>query len=224
MSTVDRVIVVANGQFAHPARLLALLDAAGWVIAADGGANWLDAHGRVPQQVIGDMDSIAPALLERLLAGRCRVDRYPAHKDETDTELALAAAAALLPREILLLGALGGRIDHTLGNLSLLGMPLLQGIAMRIYDGLSYLWQVTERGTLEGAPGDLISLIPWGGDACGVTTQGLAYPLCGETLSFGPSRGISNVLLGSSGEVSLRRGQLLITHTPLADLEADDER
>ncbi|MFO7697666.1 MAG: thiamine diphosphokinase [Anaerolineae bacterium] len=218
---LDRVVVVLHGRFSHEERLLAVVDAADSVIAADGGANWLDAHGRVPQQIVGDMDSVDPELLRRLEDMGCKVSRYPAHKDETDAELALAAAAALKPRQIVLLGALGGRIDHALGNLSLLAMRELAGIAVRVYDGLSTVWLVTDAGEIRGAPGDIVSLIPWAGDACGIHTEGLAYPLNGETLTFGPSRGISNVLLGEQGRVTLASGQLLIVHTPLADLEQE---
>ncbi len=219
MSASDRVVVVVNGRFAHEQRLLAVIDAADRVIAADGGANWLNAHGRAPQQIVGDMDSVDPEVLSRLEAAGCLVIRYPAHKDETDAELALAAAAALRPREIIVLGALGGRIDHELGNLSLLAMRELSGIAVRIYDGLSTLWLVTDASEIGGAPGDLVSLIPWGGDACGIHTEGLAYPLRGEALRFGPSRGVSNALLGEQGRVSLESGQLLIVHTPVGNLE-----
>jgi thiamine pyrophosphokinase len=216
---VDRVVVVVNGRFAHETRLLQVVDSADAIIAADGGANWLAAHGRTPQQVIGDMDSVDPALLFRLESAGSEIDRYPAHKDETDAELALAAAAALRPGEITILGALGGRIDHTLGNLSLLSMGVLRGLSVRVYDGLSTLWLVSGETEVRGVAGDLVSLIPWGGDACGIRTEGLAYPLHNETLRFGPSRGISNVLLGERARVSLSAGQLLIVHTPLTALE-----
>jgi thiamine pyrophosphokinase len=219
---LDRVVVVANGQFSHEQRLLAVIDAAEYVIAADGGANWLDAHGRTPRQIVGDMDSVDPELLRQLEASGCLVTRHPAHKDETDAELALAAAAALQPREIVLLGALGGRIDHALGNLSLLAMTDMRGLAVHMYDGLSTLWLVSDASEIRGAPGDLVSLIPWGGDACGIRTKGLAYPLSDETLHFGPSRGISNVLLGERGHVRLTSGQLLVVLTPLAHL-GDEE-
>ncbi|MHB1317026.1 MAG: thiamine diphosphokinase [Anaerolineae bacterium] len=219
MPALDRVAVVVNGRFENEQRLLAVVDAANYVIAADGGANWLNAHGRDPQQIVGDMDSVDPALLRRLEDRGGKVSRYPAHKDETDAELALAAAAALQPREIVLLGALGGRIDHALGNLSLLAMCELGGIVVRIYDGLSMLWLVSDSSEISGAPGDIVSLIPWGGDACGIHTEGLAYPLRGDTLRLGPSRGISNVLLAEHGRVTLASGQLLVVQTPAANLE-----
>ncbi len=219
MEAVKRIVIVVNGRFAHEERLLAVLDSADCIIAADGGANWLDAHGRTPHRIVGDMDSVDPALLTRLEQNGCRVVRYPTHKDETDAELALATAAALDPAEIVILGALGGRIDHALGNLSLLSMPVLRGIAVYVFDGQSALWLATGCTEVLGNPGDVVSLIPWGGDACDIHTEGLAYPLRGETLPFGPSRGISNVLLGSSARISLGSGQLLVVNTPLEHRE-----
>jgi len=214
-----RVVVVMNGAFAHIERLLAVLDTADCVIAADGGANWLADHGRLPDILVGDLDSVHPEILQQAeLSGR-KVLRYPQHKDETDAELALAAAAATEPGEIILLGALGGRIDHTLGNLSLLNMEALRSLNVRIYDGLSAVWLVSDYTEICGMAGDLVSLIPWGGDAHGVKTEGLAYALRGETLRFGPSRGISNSLTAEHARVSLAGGQLLIVHTPRSALK-----
>jgi len=214
-----RVVVVMNGAFAHIERLFAVLDTADCVIAADGGANWLADHGRLPDILVGDLDSVHPEVLQQVeLSGR-KVLRYPQHKDETDAELALAAAAATEPGEIILLGALGGRIDHTLGNLSLLNMEALRSLNVRIYDGLSVVWLVTDHSDISGMAGDLVSLIPWGGDAHRVRTEGLAYALRGETLPFGPSRGISNSLTAEHARVSLAGGQLLIVHTPRSALK-----
>ncbi len=222
------VAVVANGEFAHPRRLEATLDTADAIVAADGAAAWLAAHGRPPDLLVGDMDSVEPALLERLAAGGCRLVRHPAHKDETDTELALHEAVALGARRITLLGALGGRIDHAMANIMLLLMPVLEGIETAIFDGQSRLFLIhagspCDGATIAGEAGDVLSLIPLGGDAEGVLTEGLEYPLRDETLAFGPARGVSNVFLGDKARVSLRRGILLAVHTPRQHLEEAEE-
>jgi thiamine pyrophosphokinase len=213
-----RIVAVAlNGAFAPRPRLLALLARADRIIAADGGANWLAAQGHTPHLLVGDMDSVEPGVLARAQAKGCQIQRHPAHKDETDAELALAAAAALRPQEIAILGALGGRMDHALGNLALLGMPALRGILVRIWDATSVIWLAEGETEIQGAPGDTVSLIPWGGDAEGIATEGLAYPLRGEALRVGPSRGISNVLVGERARVTLQAGRLLVVHTPAVD-------
>jgi len=208
------IVVVANGDFSHPASLLGVLDGADTIIAADGGANWLATQGRLPDVLVGDMDSVSPPVMEALRGGRCRLVRHPAHKDETDLELALLEAVALGAGRITILGALGGRIDHALANILLLTMPQLADVATVIYDGRSYLRVLRHAGEIRGQVGDAVSLIPLGGDAIGVVTQGLEYPLRDETLRFGLARGVSNVLLEPTAQISLRGGILLLVHTP----------
>jgi len=213
------VAVVANGEFAHAQRLLAMLDAADLIVAADGAAGWLVAHGRPPGLLVGDMDSVDPAILARLTAGGCRLVRHPAHKDETDTELALHEAVALGARRITILGALGGRIDHAVANITLLLMPELEGIETVIFDGRSRLFLIRQAAAIEGHTDDVLSLIPLGGDVEGIVTEGLEYPLRDETLALGLARGVSNVLVQDTARVSLRRGVLLAVHTPQRYLE-----
>ncbi|MHB0858894.1 MAG: thiamine diphosphokinase [Anaerolineae bacterium] len=216
-------VVVANGEFAFPQRLLAVLAKADQVIAADGGANWLVAQGITPDILVGDMDSIAPELVKTLAIGGCRLVQRPTHKDETDTELALLEAAARGARHITLLGALGGRIDHALANVLLLTMPALQGIETSIFDGRSYLTLVSASCQVAGSAGDIVSLLPLSGPAEGVRTEGLEYLLAGETLWIGAARGVSNVMLGAIAHVSLEHGLLLLVHTPAAHLPQDEE-
>lgn len=222
--SIAYVVVVLNGVVRSEPRLLSILNRAEYVIAADGGANWLDALGRVPDLLVGDMDSVEPAVLGRLQERGCHIQRHAAQKDETDAELALTAAAALSPQEIIVLGALGGRIDHTLGNLALLTMPELDGILTYVWDGVSLTWLITESTEIWGAPGDTVSLVPWGGDAEGIVTEGLSYPLQGETLDMGPSRGISNVLAEVPARVALQAGRLLVVHTPAEENDTDEHR
>lgn len=217
---LGQVVVVANGEFPPPARLRPILQAAERIVAADGGANWLVAQGLRADLLVGDLDSATPAAVAALEAAGCRVQRYPTHKDETDLELALQAAAAGQPRRIVIIGAGGGRIDHALANILLLALPDLAGIATWLFDGQSYLTLLQAmdgpaEAALDGRPGDLLSLIPMGGDAVGIATAGLEYPLRDETLYFGPARGVSNVFLGSRAGVRLRQGRLLLIHTPL---------
>jgi thiamine pyrophosphokinase len=212
---VSHIIVVVNGEFARPEPLLAVLQTADLVVAADGGANWLRAQGLAPDVLIGDLDSVAADALAELEAADGIIIRHSTHKDETDTELALLYAIAHRPTHVTVLGALGGRIDHELANIMLLALPQLEGTSTTIYDGASWVRLATAGSvSLSGAEGDLVSLLPWGGDCFGVTTHGLAYPLLDEPLPFGPARGISNVMLAASAEVTVRSGRLLVVHTP----------
>jgi thiamine pyrophosphokinase len=112
-------------------------------------------------------------------------------------------------------------VDHALANVGLLAMPELARVDVALYDGLTRLWLVRTALALDGAAGDIVSLLAWGGDAIGVTLSGLAYPLTGARLPLGGARGISNVMLGARATVEVRGGALLVAHTPLADLEAN---
>jgi thiamine pyrophosphokinase len=209
-----RVIVVASGELdERDARWLASVDL---LIAADGGAASLDRIGRRPDRLIGDLDSVSADLVERLEAAGTRVERHPTDKDASDTELALGAAIAAGGTEIVLLGALGGaRLDHEVANLLLIADPELEGVDVRLIQGGTTVRALRGGGrlTLDDADGELVSLLPVGGDATGVTTTGLRWSLADAVLRMGRSRGLSNELVEASASVSLERGTLLVVQT-----------
>jgi thiamine pyrophosphokinase len=209
-----RVVIVAAGDLAHSdARWL---DDADMLVAADGGARALDELGRLPDLVIGDLDSAEPSLVDRLEAAGTRVERHPADKDASDLELALLSAVGAGADEIVLLGALGGtRLDHELANLLLLTDDALAACEVRIVRGRTTVRVLRggDRLALSGDPGDLATLLPIGGDAAGVTTHGLHWPLEGATLRMGRSRGLSNSIASLPAYVFLERGALLVVET-----------
>jgi len=154
------------------------------------------------------------------------VDRVARDKDESDTELALTAALVGGADAVTILGALGGpRGDHAVSNLALLDHPALAGRPAWLYDEhgarLSLLVAPDAEGRavareLAGRPGDLVSLVPVGSTAVGVTTSGLRYPLAREPLALGRTRGISNVRTGPVARVTLESGRLLVIETPVS--------
>jgi thiamine pyrophosphokinase len=142
--------------------------------------------------------------------------RFSPHKDETDLELALQHAVRAGATQIIVLAALGGRLDQTIANLLLLALPELKGLDVRIVEGpqSAFFIHAGRDALIAGQPGDTVSLIPLGGDALGVTTEGLEWPLCDDPLRFGPARGVSNVLTAEQARVRVREGLLLcvVTH------------
>ena len=209
-----KAVVVADGE--PDARDADQLADADLIVAADGGARWLDAMGVRPHLLIGDLDSVDPDLIVRLAAEGVSVERHPVDKDASDAELALDRATASGADEVVVLGALGGeRLDHELANLLLLADPSWQVRDLRVVRGGTIVRAVHggERLSLLGAIGDLVSLLPIGGDAEGVRTAGLRFPLSGERLRLGPSRGLSNVVVDQPASVSLERGTLLVVET-----------
>ena len=119
------------------------------------------------------------------------------------------------------MGAIGGRLDHTLANVMLLAMPELAQVRTRIVDGATSvtLLRAGEDEELRGAVGDLVSLLPLGGDVAGITTSGLEWPLHDATLSVGLARGVSNVMTDETARVSITGGLLLVVH-----LRGDSDR
>lgn len=188
-----------------------------FVVAADGGALALERWKVLPHLVVGDMDSLGDAGVQRLARRGIAVAKFPKEKDESDLELAVAQAIAAGAQEIVLLGALGGeRLDHEAANLLLLADPGYDGVRLEARRGALRLSAVRGPGSLplDAPPGTLVTLLPVAADAEGVRTEGLRYPLAGDTLAFGKSRGLSNEIASQPASVALARGTLLIFVTP----------
>jgi thiamine pyrophosphokinase len=217
-----RCVIIANG--GPPDRETARRHAAGadLLVAADGGAHHALALGLIPHVVIGDLDSLAEEEQARLRAGGTCFIVHPAAKDETDLELALLYAVERDADPIVVLGALGGRLDQTLANVLLLTMPALIGREVRLVDGAQTAFVVRDEATLSGQAGDTVSLIPLGGEARGITTSGLAYPLDDGTLPFGPALGVSNAMTALQARVQVRDGLLLCVHLSHSEIETGD--
>jgi thiamine pyrophosphokinase len=206
-----RAVIFANGLLSDPSGIHAAIQPGDLLIAADGGSSHFMTLGITPHVLIGDFDSLNESDLERLQAGEVEIIRHPAHKDFTDLELALQYAEGRGAEEIWVYAALGARWDHTLSNLLLPAAAHLQKCRIALIDGPQEIRLIRGGETLEvhGKRGDILSLIPAGGDAHGVTTANLEYPLAGETLFFGGTRGVSNVFLEEAASVRLERGLLV---------------
>lgn len=214
-----RAIVVAGGQSGAEENWSRWVRDGDWILGADGGAALALERGLVPHVVIGDMDSLPAGARTALAARGCRFVEHPRAKDETDLELALTYAAEGGAGEIIVLGSLGGRLDHTLANVLLLSLPRLAGLAVCIVNGdeVTRLIRGGQSVTIEGEQGDRVSLLPLGGDARGVTTSGLAWSLQDTDLRFGFSRGVSNEMTGAVARVQVREGHLLVVHGSASD-------
>jgi thiamine pyrophosphokinase len=207
-------VVVASGDLVAGDELH--VASADVVVAADGGAQSLERLGRRPDLVVGDLDSIAPQLLELLRDAGVPIERHPADKDASDAELAIERAQALGARRIVLLGATGGdRLDHELANVLLVADRRYAGLDLRLVRGRTVLraLHAGARLEIEARAGDGVTLLPIGGDAHGVRSAGLRWPLDGETLAFGRSRGLSNEVVATPASVQLERGTLLVVTT-----------
>ena len=198
------IVVVAGGSVPS-SRAAEAIPRGAPVIAADSGADHALTLGLDVELAVGDFDSVTP----EGLAAAAHVERHPAAKDATDLELALRAASARQPRRILVVGGSEGRLDHLLGELLILGAEWLAGVELDAVLGEARIHLVRDERRLEGEEGELISLFALGGPATGIVTEGLVYPLRGEGLEPGSSRGISNVFGASQARIALESGLLL---------------
>jgi thiamine pyrophosphokinase len=201
-----RAIIFANGTLSDPSAARAAIRPGDRLIAADGGLHHLHQLGLMPAVLIGDLDSVEPSEVEAVRRAGGRVEQFPVRKDKTDLELAVRLAWAEGAGDILIFGALGGRWDQTLANLLLLAHEDFRSVRIRLVDGAQQIYLIQGSASIEGEPGDTVSLISLQGDARGVTTGGLEYPLRDGQLPFGSTLGISNVLLGEQASVSVQDG------------------
>ena len=210
-----RAVIFANGILNYLPDTYAIMRSDDLVIAADGGARHCLSLNIIPSFVIGDLDSLCNDDLNILQIAGAKIIRYPIKKDQTDLELALQLAIDMGADDIIVFGALGARWDMSIGNILLLTASKLIDATVRLIDGLQevMLLRGGKKLVFHGQKGDILSLVPLGRDAYGVTLHGLEYPLKDDVLQSGATRGISNVLIAEKATVCLKQGLLLCIHT-----------
>lgn len=214
MEKNKRAVIFANGESTSNKRILEEIDNANLLIAADGGLHHFQEIGIVPHVLIGDLDSISSMHLVELEAAHITIIQHPPRKDETDLELALHYAKQQGIKEVIVFFALGSRWDMTITNLLLPSLEVFHDLNIHFINGFHKMTLIRGGSTLHisGRAGDTISLIPVGGNAIGINSHGLEYPLSNDTLLLGSSRGVSNVLLEDIASVQLTTGILLCIH------------
>ena len=211
MQTDNRAVLFANGQ-ARPGFEISLLPG-DFLVAVDGGLHHLTRIGLKPHLLIGDLDSVDASELAEIIEAGIEVQRFPPAKDKTDLELALEYALKIGYAQIVIAYPFGDRVDHTLGNLSMLTRPDLLGKTLLLDDGLVEARLLNASASLSTQPGELVSLIAWSVPVEGITTKGLQYPLNNETIVPWQTRGISNVALAELIELDFKSGRLLVIRT-----------
>lgn len=212
-----RAVIIANGILSDLNEVNEAIRPGDLLIAADGGGRYCRELGLTPAVLIGDFDSLEEPEVAFFEDAGTEIIRHPTRKDFTDLELAIRHAQELGASEIIVLAALGSRWDQSLANLLLPAAADFQGLRISLMDGqqeiLLLRGGMDESGPaqleIRGQPGETVSLIPVGGDAHGITTHELEYPLANETLFFGTTRGVSNLMLSNKASISLESGLLL---------------
>jgi thiamine pyrophosphokinase len=208
-----RAVVFVNGEVRDYATLARWLRPGDHLIGADGGTRHILALALTPDAVVGDLDSLEAESIAELIDRGVDIERYPTAKDQTDLELAIERGLRAGAEEILLLGALGGRLDQTIANLLILAQRNWP-VPLRLAEG-NQLAQVLRSGgrlTLHAAPGSTVSAIPLSATVTGITYSGLEYPLHDATLPIGSTRGVSNAVASLPATISIKEGVLLVVY------------
>jgi thiamine pyrophosphokinase len=190
----------------------ALIEGADLIIAADSGGRALASLNVTPHLLVGDMDSIGTDVLAAIKGKGAEVIEVPGEKDFTDTELAVRVAVDRGATEIVICGALGDRLDHTLANISLLVYAEEKKVPARIVteDQEAYLLTADVVNPIAGVIGDTVSLIALSDPVAGVTTHHLKYPLKEAALCLLSPLGVSNEVSGPNPWVEFWEGRLLL--------------
>lgn len=201
-----RALVFAGGS--PPGLGSSDLPAADLVIAADSGLHHALDMGIAVDLVVGDLDSADPLRVESAVNAGAEVISYPADKDETDLELALGLAVARGASQMIVVGALGGRLDHLLANMALLASGRWADQTIELLDSEAHMWIVRGTRQLTVAAGATVTLLAAAGPAT-VTTSGFQWDLTDHLLVPGGSLGVSNVARGAGPTVTAASGVII---------------
>ncbi len=204
-----KAVCVCNGSISDYDLIKKYIQESDYIISVDGGAGHLRKMGINPDVLIGDFDSANSQDLDYYVSKGINVSKFPVEKDMTDSELAIEKVLELGATEVVFLGALGTRIDHSFANIMLLKKMLDIGLRGSIADEHNELYMFDSNFSISKKEGRKLSLIPITEKVTGVSTRGLKYPLVNATMVLGTSWGISNEFEEEVAFVSIDSGILL---------------
>lgn len=208
-----KCVVLANGEYGDDLESYReIVDKADCILCADGGANYAYNLQIVPDCIIGDMDSIAVEVRDHFSRREVPLKKYPKQKDFTDTQLALSEAEAWGADEIVLIGSLGKRLDHTLSNLYSCMDLAVKGVKVSHHTSDMQVHLVTGELRLQGRPGDVVSVLVLSDRAIGVSETGFEYPLQKAVLAKGNPYAVSNLMVGENATITVEEGVLAVFH------------
>jgi thiamine pyrophosphokinase len=214
MKQKKKIIIISGGEIElDPVFYKRFVNEGDYIICADSGTDNALKVGINPDIIVGDMDSINPQTLTEITNRNIEIHKYNPEKDFSDTEIAIQYAMTMNINEIIIFGAIGDRLDHTLSNIHLIKTCLEKGYNAKIVNKKNEVSLINDSIYIDGKKGDLVSLIPLTEEVEGVITDGLYYPLKDETLFLGSTRGNSNVMIDDKAIVKIKSGLLLVIKT-----------
>ena len=177
----------------------------GDIYCADGGATHLETLGILPLEIWGDLDSVTKEIIEKYRNNKVRIKKFPKDKDYTDGELILQHISKLNYDEIIVIGGLGGRIDHFLTNLNL----IFKFKNLKFVTEKEKIFSIEKKAELIELKGKTISFVPFSEKIEGLTLEGFKYPLNKYTLHQGDSICMSNIAIEDICKVTFDTGKLM---------------
>ena len=187
-----KTVIICNGHITDYDYCLDIIQNADYIICADGGTRHAYKMGLHPDLILGDFDSSDSTYLEHYKKLGIKMEKYPEDKDKTDSHICILKALDF-SQEIILLGATGSRLDHTMANISLLKLGLDKGISMYIADSQNEIYLINSRITIKGKPGEIFSLLPFSQRVEGICVYGAKYELNEAVMETGDPYGTSNL-------------------------------
>lgn len=208
-----RYIIISNGSIKDYDFYRRIISSDDYIICADGGAKHLIRMDIIPNVIIGDLDSINEEDKKEFIEKKVEFQKFPPNKNATDTELALDFALSHNPSEIILIGSLGSRMDHSIANVTLLKKILDSNIKGKIINENNEIYIMNTKNNemlLSGENDEYLSLIPLCNKVKGITLEGFKYPLYDAEICMGSSIGVSNEFANKQATIKIREGLLLV--------------
>lgn len=209
-----RIIIIGNGEIKDKSLISDNINNDDIIVCCDGGLNYAFEEGFMPKCIIGDFDSVSEQILNFFKNKSVHIREFPKEKDCTDMELCLEFSIELAKTinadEIIILGGLGSRFDHSLANINILVKAVKNGVKASLVNENNKIYIINKEIEITGKKGDLVSLLPLTEKVLNVKTSGLYYELDGKDLNFGVSLGVSNVMTGDKANVKIDDGYLIV--------------
>lgn len=200
-----RAIIVTGGSPVKPDIIKEYFNAkSDYLICADGGLNYVDELGLIPNLIVGDLDSVKKELVNKYKD--IELIKFNPEKDFTDTELAINQAIEKGYNDITMFCATGTRLDHTLANIGLIENYSQKGIILRIIDNNNYIMALENNMKLNRIKDKYVSIIPLSKEIKGLTLVGFKYPLSNYTVKRGTSLCISNEIVSDIATINYKEG------------------
>lgn len=204
-----KAAIICNGQINDYENCKKKLEGVDQIICADGGTRHAYHMNLLPNVIIGDLDSSKSEYLDFYKSKNVPIIQYSSDKDKTDTHICLEYAMERYD-DILILGATGSRIDHTLGNISILKLAADQGVTACMADEYNELYVVKDGIKLKGEKEEYLSLLPLSSRVDGITLKGVYYPLENAVMEIGNPYGVSNRFLENEIEFTMKSGYMIV--------------